>query len=290
MTRPRSIMALVAGSALVVAVNAVILGSALMNRTGERLAELTLTERELALPAFREDDSSVLLLSLKLASEPPQSVQRLAWRRRDELPAVAYPWFDRSKLEALGFRLGPDAPPPPDGHDHAKPSERLAFVALEFDGDAWRGWLAAREESLRKRLSPEEADALLALDRTMRSRLVPIDAGNDERELRRRYPDRARHLVVQAIVRAVRNASDAGSVWHGQISTLLVTDIGVPGELAFVLKPFLSKETPAEVLEREQKLKAGTWPAPTPPRYRAVVAFGSRNEPWLVGVSEMPSN
>lgn len=277
--RPGSMASLLAGGALVVIVNAAILGTAASNRRGDRLAELTLTERELTVPEFREEDeSSGLVLTLHFASELPQAVRRVAWRRRGDLPVVVYPWLDRIKLEALGFRLGSET----------SAGERPAFVALELDGDSWSSWLAAREDRLRKRLPQAEAEALLALDRTMRSRLVPIDAGTDDEALRRRYPDHARCLIVPGLVRAVRGGpnSDADS-WHGQIADLLVSDIRVPRELTPAMKKFLPQETRGAAFEREQRERQVSWPAPTPPRYSAVVAFGSRNEPWLVSVSEI---
>ena len=268
--RPRSIMALVAGCALIVIVNAIILGTAVWNRGGDRLAELTLTERELVLPEFRENETSALVLTLKCASEPPPAVKRAAWRRREDLPAVDYPWLDRTKLEALGFRLGIEPSVPSDEHAHVGVSERTAFVALELDGDSWTRWLAAREDRLRKRLPQAEAEALLALDRTMRSRLVPIDAGRDEASLRRRFPDRARYLIVPGIVRAVAGGADAGGPsWRGQIADVLVSDIHVPRELAPALKTFLPQETEDAVSKREQRERQLSWPAPTLPRYRA---------------------
>jgi len=285
--RPKSVVALLAGCALIVIVNAAILVAASRNRGGDRLAELTLTERELAVPEFREDESSGLFLTLKFASDPPPAVQRIAWRKRADLPAVDYPWLDQGKLEALGFRLGTEPSVPSDEHAHVGVSERTAFVALEFDGDSWTRWLAAREDRLRKRLPQAEAEALLALDRTMRSRLVPVDAGREEAALRRRFPDRARFLIVPALVRAVQGGADTGDPsWRGQIAEVLVTNLHVPRELASALKTFLPQETEDAVLKREQRERQLSWPAPTPPRYRAVVTFGSRNEPWLVSVTK----
>jgi hypothetical protein len=272
----RSLAALLAGGAVVVIVNAAILGTAASNRRGDRLAELTLTERELAVPAYREPESSILFLTLKFVSEPPQAVQRTAWRRRSELPPADDPWLDRAKLEALGFHLGSDT----------LAGEREVYVALELNGDSWARWLAAREERLRTRLPPAEADAVLALDRTMRSRLVPVDAGNDEISLRARFPDRTRYLIVRGIIRAVRGSADASDVaWSGQVADLAVGGLRVPRELAPALKEFLPRETQAEAFAREQREPQPSWPARTLPRYGAVVAFGSRNEPWLVSIT-----
>ena len=283
MMRPRSLPTLIAGCALVVIVNVAILGTAAWNRGGDRPANMTLTERELALPEFRDAESSGCELTLKFASNPPQSVFRAMLLRRNAMPAVAYPWLDKTKLEALGFRLPAATSAALNEHGNESPGSRAAFIALEFDGASWEPWLAAREEALRKKLSEEDASALLALDRTMRSRLVPVDAATDEAELRGRYPDRARTLIVQAIVRAERD----GTEWRGRIPNLVMSDIRVPRELVPSLERFLPKETEREVMERGRGSNRVSWPDPRPPRYRAVVAFGRRNEPWLVSVSEI---
>lgn len=277
----RSLAALLGGGALVVIVNAAILGTAASNRRGDRLGELTLTERELAVPEYREAESSNLRLTLKFASELPTVIRRIAWRKQDDLPAVEYAWLDRGKLAELGFRLGSER----------RTSDRTVFVALELDGESWTRWLAAREDRVRKRLPPIDAEAVLALDRTMRSRLVPIDAGRDESALRGRFPDRARYLIVKGLVRAVRGGTDAGgAAWRGEITQLLVSDIRVPREIAPALRKFQPQETQAEAFVRERRERQLSWPAPTPPRYRAVVVFGRRNEPWLVSVSENDGN
>jgi hypothetical protein len=273
------VAAFLAGCAVVAIVNAVILGAAARNRRGEHLSELTLTERELAVPEFHEDEGSGLVLTLKFASEAPQSVQRRAWRRRDDLPAVEYDWLDQAKLEALGFRIDTDR----------NAGDRVAFIVLELDGESWTRWLTAREERLRKSLSQGDADALLALDRTMRSRLVPIDAGLDEQALRSRYADRARYLIVEGLVRALRDADGTGT-WRGRVARLSVSRIRVPRELTAAFSKFLSRETESAVLESERKERQVSWPAPAPPRYRVVVAFGRRNEPWLVSLSGLDAN
>jgi len=70
----------------------------------------------------------------------------------------------------------------------------------------------------------------------------------------------------------------------------LVSNVQVPRELAPALKTFLPQDTEAEAGKREQRERQLSWPAPTPPRYRAVVTFGRRNEPWLTSVSEIAAD
>jgi len=275
MTHPRAVPALASGCALVAIVNAVILGAAAWNKSGAGRTEMTLTERELALPAYREPESSSLRLTLKFASDPLPAVSRVLRRKGLEPPAVDEPWLDRDKLDALGFRL----------NGESIPSDRTALIVLELDGDSWIRWLTDREARLRDSLPQADAEAVLALDRAMRSRLVPIDAGRDAAALRSRYPDRARHLIVPGLVRAVRKGSvSGGAAWRGQIALLAVSDLRVPRELAPALTNVLPLETERAAFERERREPQISWPSPSAPRYRAVVAFGRANEPWLVSV------
>ncbi len=296
MIRPRSTTGLAAGSALILVVNAVILGAAAYNRRGEPLL-LTLTERELALPEFREDEGSGLFLSFRSFGQAPRGVDRVAWRRGYELPPVEYPWLDERKMRALGLRLDTGAGGPVDESRRTTARARRALVALEVDGEGWSRLMAAREDrvaGLRKdveagRAAAEmssDAEVLLELDRAMRSRLVPIDADQDREALRRRHEDRHDLVVVEALVDAVRDATGlCGPVWRGRVTYLLLADVRVPADLRHALAPFLPKETADEAAKRDRAQRTHAWPAANPPRYRAVVAIGRRAEPWLVSVT-----
>ena len=257
---------LLAGLALIAVTNGMILGGVAWNRSAEE-ARIELTERELALPwnAFRDDDDSGLAL-------------RWSWRR----PRAD--WLDRDKLRELGFDVSvPPGDPQAEGfYAHALPRE--AFMVLEMDGEAWRRDLADREEELRKCMrgqcpeeypnTPEEMRTQLDQDRRMGSRLLAVDAGTDPEELRRRYPDRSRHLVLRASV-SIHLAGQERKLLEGRLSGPQVGGVHVPRSLRPVLDEIV-RNTPQEARE-----------APKAPRYRVTVAAGRRYEPWAVEVERI---
>ncbi len=293
MKRLASPASVAAACALIIVTNLVILGAAGWNRRGEPRAELPLTERELVMPTVRQDEGSGLELSLLLTHEPPGVVRRTARWKRYELPSVDYGWLDRSKLVELGFRIDLD-PTHPDAAEHySDVMPRRAYVVLEYDGEAWNRWISGREEQVRMlRREVEEgtaepkvladAEAVLAVDRMMRSRLFPVDAGVDAAALQRRYSDRGRHAVVAGLLRfKIVQPENGVPTLSGDVLGLVVSRLHVPRKLRRHLEAFLPEETWEEVEARERRAAESGWPSPTPPRYRANLAVGRRNEPWL---------
>jgi hypothetical protein len=283
-----------AGCALIVATGALYLSAAAWNRRGEREAALTLTERELALPWSRQDEGTALDLFLVLANEAPETVRSVArWRHR-ELPPVA--WIGRDKLRELGFRVDRDPADPDADEYYLHQFVRRTYVVVEYEGEGWRRWLSHREEQVRQlrlevdagtaeRTKLEDAEALLALDRTMRSRLFPVDAGKDPGELRSRYPDRRRFAVLPAAIRPrVARPEGEPAVLTAEVH-LLARRVHVPLALRDRLEPFLPEETGEEVEARERRTAVQGWPEPIPARYGATVAIGHRLEAWLVSVT-----
>ena len=288
-----------AACGLIVVTNLAILAAAGWNRRGEPQAELSLTERELALPAARQDEGTGLELSLVMTHEPPGVIRRTARWKRYELPAVDYDWLDRAKLLELGFRidLDPAHAEADDHYSHAIP--KPVFLVVEYEGDAWNLWIAGREEQVRElrrevdegRAEPStlaDAQALLAADRTMRSRLFPVDAGIDAGALQRRYGDRPRHAVMAGLLRpkVVQRANGVPAL-SGEVLGLVVTRVHVSRGLRRPLEALLPEDTWGELEARERKEAGSGWPSPTPPRYRADIAFGRRYEPWLVEITRV---
>ncbi len=287
------------GCGLILITNLAILGSAASNRRNGPNVELSLTERELALPEGRQQEDSGLLLSLRLTHETPGAFRRTARWRNYELPSVEYAWLDRAKLQKLGIRvdLDPSDPEATDYYRHAM--TRRAYVVLEYDGTAWSEWIAGREAQVRElRRGFEEgttgasaladAEAVLALDRTMRSRLFPVDAGTDPAALRHSYPDRHRYAVVAGLLRPkVIRAEDETRVLRGDVWALVVRWIQVPKKLRHDLEAFLPEETHDQLFERQREEARSSWPLPAAPRFSTVLAFGRRHEPWLVSVARL---
>lgn len=228
---------------VVILANAVAMVGVARNRSGEPEAEVLLTERELPFAPWTDESAGVFL--------------RLEWQRSLPGSKVETPWLDRAKLESLGFD-GSVPPEAPGAREHyGRMAARPAYVVLEYDGEASRSWL-------------EDAGA---------SRLVPIDVGRDAGELRRLHPDRARCLIVPAIVaprwtcpgecegdRAEKAVLSVG------IQSLLVRDVHVPRDLAAPLATLRAAEPPGP---RRRHVA---------PRYEVLIRYGARHEPWVAEV------
>jgi len=294
MKKLESPLAVILGITLIVAANAMILGSAFLNRRGEPKAELELTERELALPVGREEENTALFLSITLGDRPPGAVTRSAWARGTRLPPIEHPWLEKQKLRSLGFRIAVDPADPTAEESYAREGSARVFVVLEQEGEAWRRFLLQREEKLdvlRKEVGAgaaskkelENGETLFALDRTIRSRLMPVDAGRDPEVLARQYPDRHRYAILRGVIEVFLDRAANRPPSLGTKIDLLIDGIEVTRAMRPRLEPFLPRETRDESLRRLRQ--DPQWPAPSEPRYRARLAIGWRYEPWLVSVN-----
>ena len=259
--------------ALLVAVNTVVLAGVAYNRSGRPDAEATLTERELPLQIdYRGEDNSGLSLRLK-------------WKND-----FVDDWFDAAKLAALGFapRTDEKAPARPDlFYRHTLP--KRVFVVLEYEGVAWRRYQKQKEDELAKlkEESPKtKSDESLQKNRQQRienelqngSRLFAVDAGLDPGELRTRYPDRARALVVPALVRRSHGSKDKKIVARGTIVKVLTDDLHLSRDLA---TPLLALPGLARHTRWANPFNPGGKGAP---RYEVTVRWGRRHEPWVARV------
>lgn len=297
--------AVAAGAALVLAASAFVVGAARWNRAGEPEARLAMTERELALPQYRDKEDTSLFLEIALGDRPPAAVERTAWltgRRPERVPPG---WLDAGALRGLGFDLAALETAArdlsPDGAREAR-ATRPALVVLEYEGEAWRSWIAGREAEVaalraaaesgsgdRARLA--EAEALLAIDRTARSRLMPVDVGLDAKALRSRHPDRARCAVVPGFVTARVAIVDGALTIEGTIDRLAVGIVTVPHALRPRLLPFAATVSEAEWNRRlRDDAAASRTPEPVPPRYAAELAYGRALDPWLAAADSSPGS
>jgi len=276
---------LVAGIALILATNAVIVVGVMSNRSGEPDATVRLTERELTLPGrygLTEENSGLSL--------------RLTWRvmDRDRRPDDAMyswrgpAWLDQAKLAALGFDVTADAGTPEGKRRYGKMLPREVLWVLEYDGEASRQMLGRVQEHLRaeeallagnpgqKEFVDRVNEARRALYREQRvnSRLVVIDAGTDHRALRAHYADRSRYLIARGQVR-IRVEARAGEQARvsGYVEHLSIEGVNVPLVHRPVLDPFLADRP--------------TSGKDTSPRYAVTLNVGRRLEPWIVDVSVM---
>ncbi len=268
---------------LLLATNAVVLVGVARNRRGEPEARVLLTERELRIGADWDKENTGLWLELQTGGMAAD------WR------ADGPGWFDRKKLQELGFDCGMDPSDEKAELFYAKALSKRRIAVLEYDGDAWKKWIAGREEEL---LHPKPDDPVTAetmeqrrqeleIERVGHSRLFVIDVGNDLSELRRRYPDRAHHILADALVRLnlqrswdEQTKTVKEAYLEGYVSEVLVSSIHVP----------LEKRPVLDAIRREQQQPAGvTFRASygmygvlsTPPRYEVTLAYGRRLEPWI---------
>ncbi len=132
---------------LLVAVNAFVLACIAYNRSGESLAALTQTEREIPLASYwsyrvRENTG----LSLRLDWTTNWFMSEIFYNPADFRRSDEIAWFDQAKLESIGFdcSLPLNAPDAYEGHMNRK-REPAYEVTLPV-GKRHEPWIAAIRE------------------------------------------------------------------------------------------------------------------------------------------------
>jgi len=219
---------------LLIVSNAFVLAHVAMNRSGESDSEMQLTARELQYYGGRSDESGVLLM-LRWTNTAPEYPTGL--------PGEAPVWFDQKKLEEIGFDLSVPATSPKAARFYENLRSREVFVALEYEGPAWEAWLKDREPRLEKESSYGPQVTLpdrIEIERQTTPRLVTTDVARDPAQLRRKYPDRTRVMLLQALVRAKLEPERRASLTaplrpaylRGAITRLAIESINVPQPLS----------------------------------------------------------
>jgi len=221
-------------AALVVASNLAAWRAAALNRSGEPEAVLVLTERELRLPEKQAENTA---LTLHLVFE--------RWRERGDTEVREAGWFDRAKLESIGFECRKPMTPENGDYYRTRPP-RATFAALELGEGA-----------------------------SLESRLSVVDVDNDAAALRQRHPERRRVAIVEAtaIMRYVSNPGQPPFLM-GRVSAVLPPEINVPREWRGAL----------EGLQSDDAQPGVSPPLQHEPRFRVTVAWGKRLEPWITKV------
>lgn len=269
---------LAAALAVVLAAYALVFGGALWNRSGEPLADLRLTERELPLPPFLDRDETLVSLDLALTHQSPFWERQLrGFRPGAGSPPI--PWLDRDKLAELGFDVAADPPDAEAEERHSRAVPRVVYAALELDGACWTAWIEDKE---REAATSEVDREILDLAPSLRSRLCAVDAGKDAGTMQRKYPDPHRYAIVRALVRPSVTRDDAGSPRLAGTLLLENATVFLPPSARSAIVPFLPTMTADEFAERRAR---GTLPPPVArePRLAFDVAFGRRHEPWIRG-------
>ena len=225
-------------AALVVVSNLAAWRVAALNRSGEPEAVLVLTERELQLPEKQTENTA---LTLSLVFEPPRP-------RSDGAPREPG-WFDRAKLQSIGFDCRRQVTAANADYYRTRPP-RTTFAALEYGESA-------------------------SLD----SRLSVVDVDNDAAALRQRHPDRRRVTIVEATA-AMRYVSNPGQTpfLMGRVTSVLPREINVPREWRGALEGLQSVAQAGTWPPPQRE-----------PRFRVTVSWGRRLEPWVTNVELLTS-
>jgi len=254
-------VSLTAGTAVIVIANAFALIHATRNRLGTADAELTLTNRELSFSRSASEDDSGMTLNLRWTTLGNDF----------SLYGNASPnWLDREKLQALGF----DCSVSPNGHDavrfYQRQKQRETFVALEYDGPAWRAWLDAYHNAAAQQAKSGSAMRDSSGDQ---SRLVPIDAGFNAEALRVRYPNRSSVIILPAAVSlALVPYTDPERKPDTQSAKRLEGSIQQLASSIHVPRPFSD-----EFLRRYRPQENITG-------YSVSLRYGALHEPWVLNV------
>jgi len=273
---------LAAGIALILLTNVYVIGGALWNRAGDPDAIIELTERELPLPSWNPKENSGLSL-------------RLDWNSYISdygfYAGALYDrniWLDTAKLQEVGFDDIPAGDRTALMRYIGKKLPRPAWIVLEFNGPAYQAALKETEEKAREeeRLLGNDTNSemqksrledvrrrLLWMQHTA-SRLLPVDAGLDPRQLRQRYPDTSHYILVSGRIRISYDDRGNGRI-TGFIDSISITSIHVPSELHAIFNSLPPIHDLNEALGYPQAYE---------PRYRVKVAYGRRYEPWIMSV------
>jgi hypothetical protein len=284
---------------LLVLVNTIVLAGIAYNRSGEPAATITLTERELPLVSYyRYDDRENTGLSLRIdwSNDSPWheiSYRWSPWRKygRDE-------WIDKTKLEAIGFDCKfPIDDPKADLH-YPKMLPRKTYAVLEYEGSAWKKWLADSQSNWTEvetnaekgTITQDElkrARAYYENECRTHSRLFVIDVGNDSSALRKQYSEQGRYLIMPATVRLhyyPPSYTEEGKKKEppyimGRIDDVLTDTIYVPKEHRHILEKVMEKR-------RQNEKVSGDLPG-SRDSYKVKLQVGKRAEPWIVAIREL---
>jgi hypothetical protein len=223
-------VSLFAAAAVVLVANGFALVQAARNRFGNPDAEVVLTNRELSY-LKDPDDSGVTLI--------------LRWQYDAKSPI----WRDPQMLRSLGFDYSVPVSDSRADEFYGRQLPRTAFVALEYDGPAWRSWQEAY---------PKGTDL---------SRLMAIDAAPDPAQLRARHPDRHSIIVVPAVIR---------------IS--FIRGFPVPDRVAGAIEQLPTAIHVSKPVSDEFR----NLPPKATKNYRVYVTYGRLFEPWVTGVEFGP--
>ncbi len=255
---------LLAAAGVILVANAFALVHAARNRSGDPDAEITLTDRELNYT--RGSDDSGVELTLRWVDSNGYNFDLV------ENPGA---WLNQGVLQNLGFDCSVVLTDSKAEMFYTRQRPRRAFVALEYDGPAWREWLAFRQESQR-RMAEQQPGINYALDEEHQSsRLVTIDAAIDAHTMRARHPDRNRVVILPAVIRISLQPRVPAGQGRPERPARLSGFIQQTPPIIHVPLPLSDHFRRMPSTFRDPKQAA--------PLYRVSLRYGQFVEPWVTG-------
>ena len=265
---------LVAGVALIAAVNILVLAGVAYNRSGEPECSLRLSERELRVPhVWRgSKENSGLALHLEWRVLPTESPASRLYPWRYSSYGIAPDWLNEAKMATLGFDISRQSNRIDSRRGYDRQLPRDVLLVLELNGAAYQAALA---RAAQYGGTGSDGEKVLKEEQEASSRLFVVDAGLDRAMLRAGYPDRGRYAIVRGQVRAAWQNKNKTDVLAGYVTDVSVSHLNVPLELKDAF------DGAAEThVEREKKIV----------RYDVDVAFGQRLEAWITGAARKKSD
>jgi len=189
-------------------------------------------------------------------------------------------WLDAAKLAALGFDCRVDPSSKDAGRHYQRQQPRRAYVAFEYDGRAWRAWVAtnARAAVEQKSEAKDPARGFPYMGATKdHSRLVAIDADLNPDTLRARHLDRQRVIIVPAVVAMYLDPFPySGSHPDPQRPPRILGRIQQIHTSIHVPRPFSDGFRNPRIDEQRPDNPDGS--------YRVHLRYGASHEPWVAGV------
>jgi hypothetical protein len=248
---------LILGIVIILVCNGIALIGVAHNRAGDPAQTIELTERELPLSNSDPENTGVDL--------------RINWTQAPLSPRILS--LDQTQLETAGFSF--PVPPGARTQDFSF-LPREAYVALEHEGQRWAEWLQQAEQAKRQgstaavqtaRPSPSGGSS------NSWPGLFLVDASKDMSDLRSRYPDPGKYLIVHAVLMArtvgvkdFKTGEITSYMYSGRVVQIMPDVIHVPlpySRLISSLKPRTEGE----------------------PRYTVTLKYGTSLEPWVSAVT-----
>lgn len=287
MNKPRIKLTIIA-AALLVLVNVIVLAGAAYNRSGDPIASVQLTERELSPPYYRaynkkENSGLALRLNWKVA---PDFSEKNSYNRYSLSNYTQPNWLTENKLKELGIDIEKaKANKKSSRYRYKSIDSEDVIVVLEYDGESFKKILNNAENDIKQhrtgvKKSPHNKELIrqlkqyeesLAVLKISGSRLIAIDAGLELKALKEKYNDSSKYLMLRGEVRPRWSNNEL----KGRIKQLFISQVHVPLPYSKEINKITKHETTSNRYTRTNEK----------PRYQVELNVGKRLEFWVGGVS-----